>query len=94
MDTSDSFPSNDVGLSLKSSYELSKYIESRPNSSRSAIDTLKGAVGRILVPYDSIRGISKTITRDNPQCAASVRHNAERIFGIKIEPQGTAEQLI
>lgn len=43
---------------------------------------------------NTIHGISKTITRDNPQCAASVRFNAANIFGIEIEPRATAELLI
>lgn len=94
MDFSDSYAFDEAGLALKPSYEISKFAESRSNTSRSVIDVLKDTVGRILVPYESIRGVSKTVTRDNPQCAASVRHNAERIFGIKIAPQGTAERLI
>lgn len=93
MDIQNPVPLESEGISLQMTYELSMPGEFRP-AADSVIDVLKDTVGRVLVPLHTIHGVSKTVSRSNPQCAASVRYNAERIFGIKIDAQGTAELLI
>jgi predicted transcriptional regulator len=85
---------DELGIPLKMSYELSARSDAKPNLSKTIVEGLKNGIGRILIPFHTIRGVSKTVSRSNPLCAASVRFNAETIFGIRIEPRETAEKLM
>ncbi len=83
------------GLILRMSYAISKPNSTPTSVSHSVTETLRHGVNQILlIPMDKIYGVSKTVSRSNPQCAASVRFNAANIFGIDIEPKSTAEKLI
>lgn len=84
----------ETGLTLRMSYEISAPNTISTSLSHSVTETLRHGVNQILIPMNSIYGISKTVSRSNPQCAASVRYNAANIFGIVIEPRATAEIVI
>lgn len=84
----------EVGITLRMSYAISKPNSTPPSISHAVTETLRHGVNQILIPMNSIHGVSKTVSRSNPQCAASVRFNAANIFGIDIEPRATAEIVI